>query len=123
MFEKWFKWELKHDCYDLALKKIGAYGILQVFDLGIMACMSIEVLSTMTHGSSIRSLPRKLKQSSTKEEIKQNVYLRMEPAYASHDHSRSLGDLTGIKENDYHKHNEKTCKYDKCSKICPCNRI
>ncbi|KAK1359781.1 hypothetical protein POM88_044255 [Heracleum sosnowskyi] len=64
------------------------------------------------HSSFIKNRAMKLKQSSTKEKIKRNVYLRMESAYAPHDHSGSLGGLIGIKES------EKTCKYDKCSKIC-----
>ncbi|KAF1002296.1 protein indeterminate-domain 4, chloroplastic-like [Apium graveolens] len=61
------------------------------------------------------NLPWKLKQKSTKE-VKRKVYLCPEPTCVHHDHSRALGDLTGIKKHYSRKHGEKKYKCDKCSK-------
>ncbi|KAL1806885.1 hypothetical protein ACET3Z_029953 [Daucus carota] len=61
------------------------------------------------------NLPWKLKQKSTKE-VKRKVYLCPEPTCVHHEHSRALGDLTGIKKHYSRKHGEKKYKCEKCSK-------
>ncbi|CAA3016472.1 indeterminate-domain 5, chloroplastic-like [Olea europaea subsp. europaea] len=61
------------------------------------------------------NLPWKLKQKTTKE-VKRKVYLCPEPTCVHHDHSRALGDLTGIKKHYSRKHGEKKFKCEKCSK-------
>ncbi|KAK1380698.1 protein indeterminate-domain 5, chloroplastic-like [Heracleum sosnowskyi] len=61
------------------------------------------------------NLPWKLKQKTTKE-VKRKVYLCPEPTCVHHDHSRALGDLTGIKKHYSRKHGEKKYKCEKCSK-------
>ncbi|KAL8105753.1 hypothetical protein AgCh_029519 [Apium graveolens] len=61
------------------------------------------------------NLPWKLKQKTTKE-VKRKVYLCPEPTCVHHEHSRALGDLTGIKKHYSRKHGEKKYKCEKCSK-------
>ncbi|XP_051145047.1 protein indeterminate-domain 4, chloroplastic-like [Andrographis paniculata] len=62
------------------------------------------------------NLPWKLRQKTSKDQVKRKVYLCPEPTCVHHDPSRALGDLTGIKKHYSRKHGEKKYKCDKCSK-------
>ncbi|KAK8916840.1 Zinc finger protein MAGPIE [Platanthera zijinensis] len=62
------------------------------------------------------NLPWKLRQRSGKETTKKRVYVCPNKSCVHHNHSRALGDLTGIKKHFSRKHGEKKWKCDKCSK-------
>ncbi|KAF8054148.1 hypothetical protein N665_1343s0004 [Sinapis alba] len=62
------------------------------------------------------NLPWKLRQRSSKEEVRKKVYVCPVAGCVHHDPARALGDLTGIKKHFCRKHGEKKYKCEKCSK-------
>ncbi|CAH2069333.1 unnamed protein product [Thlaspi arvense] len=62
------------------------------------------------------NLPWKLKQRTSKDQVKKKVYICPEKSCVHHNPARALGDLTGIKKHFSRKHGEKKLKCDKCSK-------